>query len=93
MDEKKSLQLKRRKMDMKCIKNLSMKLNHKIEEAKSEDEIEEILKLGPNVDEIEWLLKLKLKLQVATEKILARTFRLKTADGNKEPQRKAKLGE
>ena len=68
--------VQREKEETKCIKEILKQLNDEDENTKFEQEVEEVMRLGPYIEGVR-PIKLRLKTQTATEEILVRTYKLR----------------
>ena len=60
----------KRKKETKCIKEILKQLNDEEENTKFEEEVEEVMRLGPYIEGGVRPIKLRPKTQTATEEIL-----------------------
>ena len=62
-----TIRIKREKEETKCIQEIIKQLNDENENTKSEEEVEEVMRLGPYIEGGIRPIKLRLKTQTATE--------------------------
>ena len=74
------IRIKREKEETKCIKEILKQINYEDVNTKSE---EEVMRLSPYIEGVRSII-LRLKTQTATEKILARTYKLRDNEEHKD---------
>ena len=77
------MRIMKEKEETKSIKEILKQLSDEDEDTKFEEEVEEIMRLGPYIEGVR-PIKLRLKSQTATKKILTKTYKFRDIEEYKD---------